>query len=52
MGMEFKMSQEYFNEFDPERFAAQIKAKAAEEEAAKEAAKEAGITGTEDFDEA
>lgn len=28
MGMEFKMSQEYFEEFDPEKFAAMIKAQA------------------------
>ncbi|QGU05070.1 hypothetical protein [Corynebacterium comes] len=41
MGMEFKMSQEYFEDFDPEKFAAQIKARAAEE-AAEQAAEEDG----------
>lgn len=31
MGQEFKMSQEYFEDFDPEKFAAEIKARAAEQ---------------------
>ncbi|AJK69333.1 hypothetical protein [Corynebacterium marinum] len=33
MGQEFKMSQEYFEDFDPEKFAAEIKARAAEQAA-------------------
>lgn len=33
MGQEFKMSQEYFEDFDPEKFAAAIKARAAEQAA-------------------
>lgn len=33
MGQEFKMSQEYLEEFDPEKFAAEIKARAAEQSA-------------------
>lgn len=33
MGMQFKMSQEYFEDFDPEKFAEMIKAKAAAEQA-------------------
>lgn len=52
MGMEFKMSQEYFNEFDPEKFANQIKEQAAADKAARDASKEAGETGTDDFDKA
>ncbi|GAB3690023.1 hypothetical protein GCM10027595_00020 [Corynebacterium nasicanis] len=33
MAMEFKMSQEYFEDFDPEKFAEMIKARAAAEQA-------------------
>ena len=35
MGMEFKMSQEYFEDFDPEKFAEMVRAKATAEEAEK-----------------
>mgnify|MGYP007061777620 CR=1 FL=1 len=34
--MEFKKSQEYFQDFDPEKFAEMIRAQAAEEAAAEE----------------
>lgn len=33
MGVEFKFSQEYFEDFDPEKFAEMIKAKAKAEQA-------------------
>lgn len=44
MGQEFKVSQEYFEDFDPEKFAAGIKARAAE----KAAEAEAEASGEED----
>lgn len=37
MGIEFKMGQEYFTEFDPEKFAEMIRAQAADEAADKAA---------------
>lgn len=40
MGQEFKVSQEYFEDFDPEKFAAGIKARAAEKAAEAEASGE------------
>lgn len=42
--MEFKMSQEYFEDFDPEKFAEMIRARAAADAEA-EAADEAGDDG-------
>ncbi|WP_165857966.1 hypothetical protein [Corynebacterium alimapuense] len=52
MGQEFKLSQEYFNEFDPERFANQIKEQAARDQAAREAAETAETTGTDASEQA
>lgn len=40
MGQEFKVSQEYFTEFDPEKFADQIKAQVAEESTTTDGAEE------------